>query len=305
MQIFPARSDSPSLKDQECIFFTAVHLRQLVELLKRGGAQLKGPFKTIDMATSMIRLVPEKLHSALSDMLFQRAIEIVCICIAESQETPEICKSLDRLLLACSNCACFSINQRIKILDSARETLTAVTRMKQATSSMSVPSAPLVNPPSLTSLSNPLNYQGGYHKREISFDFSFLKEGPNCNKVPLPAEYFVAPQFRYPAPTPSSGQGVMQANLQHTVLPTGWPYLPSSSSASPFRPPQLTNLPNPPTPPHQRSTTHESPPLDAMYREQAFQILLQYGITTPSTNAFTFERMVDQVAHALSKQMKI
>jgi hypothetical protein len=68
VQIFPARVDSPSQMDNECIFFSAIHLRQLVELLKKGGVQLKGPLKIVDVTTSMIRLVPANMSPILSDM---------------------------------------------------------------------------------------------------------------------------------------------------------------------------------------------------------------------------------------------
>ena len=62
--------------------------------------------------------------------------EIVCICIAASQDMPSIRSSLDRLLTTCSSCACFTDAQRIDIFDSARGTLTALTQAKELADSM-------------------------------------------------------------------------------------------------------------------------------------------------------------------------
>lgn len=246
----------------------------------------------IDMTTSMIRLVPERMHSALSDMLFQRAIEIVCICIAESQETPEICKSLDRLLLACSSCACFSISQRIEILDSARGTLTAVTQMKQVVTPMPASLAPLVYPANILPLAQTLPMK----QTDIGNGLlGFVWQGNQVSRSPNEA-------------TIIQQQASLDA-LANLRPPLSWPQssaFPEQGMAPPLPSKSypghgMSNLASTSTPSRQRPVYHHSPPIDASHREQAFQTLLHYGIS-PSTNSAAFEKMVEQLAYALAKQ---
>lgn len=56
---------SPLKDEGHCIYFTPGILSQLVQLLRSGSPQLKGPAKVVDLATSMIRLVPATLNKSL------------------------------------------------------------------------------------------------------------------------------------------------------------------------------------------------------------------------------------------------
>ncbi|PWN38029.1 uncharacterized protein FA14DRAFT_22232 [Meira miltonrushii] len=125
-EIFPFRLVSPRKDEEHCIYFTPGILMHLVQLLRSGSPQLKGPAKVVDLTTSMIRLVPARLNERLRTVLFGRVKEIICTCILAPRELVGIHESLNRLLLASSTCACFTVAQRIDILDSARQALNTI-----------------------------------------------------------------------------------------------------------------------------------------------------------------------------------
>ncbi|UZJ52642.1 hypothetical protein CBS101457_001962 [Exobasidium rhododendri] len=284
-EIFPARAHSLSLKDDECTFFNAVHLRQLVELLRRGGAQLKGPLKIVDMTTSMIRLVPAKMSTLLSEM------QIVCICIAASQEFSTIRQSLDRLLLACSSCASFTVGQRIEILDSARGTLTAVTQVRGNSASVSTRSAIIA----------PLA-----HASRAAL--------PAVNKTPVATRVDHLQKSHISsdgevATSQQRGQQVRPSSyaIDRSVSATQWPQHDTAASSFPFT--KATTSSQMVSPSFEISSNSESAHLSSAHqnqlltshREAALQTLLIYGVK-PGDDGESFQKMVDQLALVFAKQ---
>lgn len=218
----------------------------------------------------------------------------MCICIAANQETPSIRPSLDRLLLACSSCACFSVSQRIEILDSARGTLTALTQVKEAPMipSGSLPVQHTTRPPIATAPHYHNYNQMEIHKMTSAAAAEAAKAEYQAllyqasTPMPLPLQQ-TPPQRIRPAPdnvTPSM-----------THWPLASPFVEKPSLPSSLMQQQMEVL---------RRQRIGNCSADQHYRQLAMQTLLGYGIQ-PNKNVEAFDKMINELAVALAKQQLI
>ena len=214
--------------------------------------------------------------------------EIVCICIAASQDMSAIRQSLDRLLLACSYCACFSVSQRIEIFNSA--TLTAVSQVKLA--GLGVLSAP---PPlafvsrlasshsgreSLKELDGNKATRSKSHGQQslVSTDTRLSQEDLASLAQPM----FQSENLSWQTYSSPGAQKTWTGGAPLGMLPPAYAPLAPASLVTSF---------------HRSAPTQPS----SEYREAAMRALVSYGIR-PTVNTEGFEKMVNQLAQAFAKQ---
>lgn len=202
-------------------------------------------------------------------------------------------QSLDRLLLACSYCACFSVSQRIEIFNSAEGTLTAVSQVKRGGLGVGLP---LSAPPPLAFVSL---LASSHSRREP------LKE-LNGNKASRPKSH--GQQSLLSTDTCLSQEdlaSLAQPTFQSENLP--WQTYSSPGAEKTWTggaplgtlPPAYAPL----TPASLVTSFHRPAPAQpsSEYREAAMRALVSYGIR-PTVNTEGFEKMVNQLAQAFAKQ---
>ncbi|KAN0059812.1 hypothetical protein ACQY0O_008386 [Thecaphora frezii] len=103
--------------------FTKAQLQSLIALLRDGSAQLKGHVKPVEYMVSIVECCPGTLSPSERDLLFERVYEMILLCLPAKKELRNFPAAVDRLLYAVLSSQVFTVTQRIRIVQKARELL--------------------------------------------------------------------------------------------------------------------------------------------------------------------------------------